>query len=405
MKVCGLDVHKDTIFCGIYDGKRHFDVKEYESMTTGIRKLGEYLKGEDVKQVAMESTSIYWVPVWDVLEEMGFDLILVNPYLIKQMPGRKSDVKDAQWIATLLHKGLIRGSMVPNSIIKELRIYTRKYARMQQHLCQLLTKMDRIMVTANIRISSCVSKLTNKSVIRVIEALILGETNPDELVKLVYGNIKNKHSGKLRAALTGNIKEQHRQSLQWEKEQYDLYEKQTLECLNCMGKICKEHYSKEMELLKSLPGISNVSAMSIIAEMGADMSVFENSGKITGWVGLRPRNDESAGKFKSKAITKGNKYLRSILVQVAWSAARTKGSYFKEKYNRLALRKSNKKAIIAIARKMLVIIWSMLNDNKPYNPSLVHIYDPVKIERSIAYHQKEIEKASKLLPQKTVKTA
>jgi transposase len=172
-----------------------------------------------------------------------------------------------------------------------------------------------------------------------------------------------------------------------------------------MEKICKEHYSKEMELLKSLPGISNVSAMSIIAETGADMSVFENSGKTTGWVGLRPRNDESAGKFKSKAITKGNKYLRSILVQVAWSAARTKGSYFKEKYNRLALRKSNKKAIIAIARKMLVIIWSMLNDNKPYNPSLVHIYDPVKIERSIAYHQKEIEKASKLLPQKTVKTA
>jgi len=185
MKVCGLDVHKDTIFCAIYDGKSYSGVKEYESMTNGVFALGESLRNEGVKQVAMESTSIYWVPVWDILEAMGFDLILVNSFLIKQMPGRKSDVKDAQWIATLLHKGLLRGSTVPCPIIKELRIYTLKYAKLQQQTSQILTKMDRILVTANIRISSCVSKLTCKSVIRVIEALISGETNPDNLVKLV----------------------------------------------------------------------------------------------------------------------------------------------------------------------------------------------------------------------------
>ena len=218
----------------------------------------------------------------------------------------------------------------------------------------------------------------------------------------VYGNTKNKQSGKLREALTGNLKEHHRQSLKWAKEMYDLYQKQIQECLFYMEKICKEHYSREMDLLQSMPGISKISAICIIAETGADMSVFENSGKITGWAGLRPRNDESAGKFKSKAITKGNKYLRSILVQVAWAASRTKGSYFKKKFNRLALRKSNKKAIIAIARKMLVVIWNILNDNKPYNPTLVHVYDPVKVACSIAYHQKEIEKATKLLPQKIV---
>jgi len=260
--------------------------------------------------------------------------------------------------------------------------------------------MDRIMVTANIRISSCMSKLTSKSVTRVIEALISGESDADQLVKLVYGNTKNKRNGKLREALTGNLKEHHRQSLKWSKELYDLYEKQIQECLICMESISKEHYAKEMELLQSMPGISKISAMCIIAETGADMRVFENSGKITGWAGLRPRNDESAGKFKSKAVTKGNKYLRAILVQVAWGAARTKGSYFKEKFNRLALRKSSKKAIVAIARKMLVIIWNILNEQKPYNPTLVHIYDPVKVERSIVYHQKEIEKASKLLPKK-----
>jgi transposase len=333
---------------------------------------------------------------------MGFELVLVNPFLIRQMPGKKSDVKDAQWIAALLHKGMLRGSMVPSPVIKELRIYTRKYSRLQQKVSQILTEMDRIMVTANIRISSCMSKLTSKSVIRIVEALIRGETNPDNLVKLVYANKANKISGKLKQVLTGNLQAYHQQSLKWAKEQYDLYEKQIQECMFYMEKICKEHYAKEMELLQSMPGISKISAMCIIAEMGADMSAFENSGKITGWAGLRPRNDESAGKFKSKAITKGNKYLRAILVQVAWGASRTKGSYFKEKFSRLALRKSNKKAIIAIARKMLVIIWNMLNDSKPYNPTLVHIYDPVKVSRSIAYHQKEIEKASKLLPKEVV---
>ena len=398
MKVSGLDVHKDSIFCAIFDGAEYSEVKEYASMTNSIRQMGFHLKEEGVERIAMESTSIYWTPVWDILEEMGFDLVLVNPFFIKQMPGRKSDIKDAQWIASLLHKGLLRGSMIPCSTIKELRIYTRKYIRLQQKASQILTEMDRVMVTANIRIGSCVSKLTNKSVIRVIEALIRGETDPDRLVKLVYGNTKNKQSGKLREALTGNLKDHHQQSLKWAKELYDLYEKQIQECLFYVEKICQEHYSKEMELLQSMPGISKISAMCIIAETGADMNAFENSGKITGWAGLRPRNDESAGKFKSTAITKGNKYLRSILVQVAWAASRTKGSYFKEKFNRLSLRKSNKKAIVAIARKMLVITWNLLNERKPYNPTLVHIYDPVKVERSIAYHQKEIEKASKLLP-------
>jgi len=256
MKVSGLDVHKDSIFCAIYDGAGYSDVKEYASMTNSIREMGIYLKSEGVQHLAMESTSIYWIPVWDILEEMGFDLVLVNPFLIKQTPGRKSDVKDAQWIATLLHKNMLKKSMIPCSVIKELRIYTRKYTRLQQKSAQVLTELDRIMVTANIRISSCVSKLTTKSVIRVIEALIRGETNPENLVKLVYGNTKNKQSGKLREALRGNVKEHHRQSLKWAKEQYDLYAQQIQECLLYMDKICKEHYSKEMELLQSMPGIN-----------------------------------------------------------------------------------------------------------------------------------------------------
>jgi transposase len=152
-----------------------------------------------------------------------------------------------------------------------------------------------------------------------------------------------------------------------------------------------------MELIQSIPGVSHISAMIIIAETGGDMTVFENSGKITGWAGLRPRNDESAGKYKSTATTKGNKYLRSVLVQVSWAASRIKNGWFKEKFNRLSMRKSRKKALIAIARRLLTVTWNVLHYKTPYNPQLVHVYDPIKVEAKITYHQREMERMQKML--------
>jgi transposase len=397
MKTCGLDVHKDSIFCAIYNGKDYSPVIEYETTIPKIRQMGEYLLREGVKKVAMESTSTYWVPVWDILLEMGFELMLVNPFLIKQMPGRKSDVKDAQWIACLLHKGMLRGSMVPPPQIQQLRTYSRKYTKLQEQKSRSLQKMDRIMVMCGFRIGSCMSNLGTKSVMNIIRALIAGESNPEELCKLVYGSTANKKSGKLREALTGNLKEHYRQQLEWEKEEYDLFDKQTEQCLTQMRRICQEHYQEKIELIRTIPGVSELSAMIIIAETGGDMSVFENSGKITGWAGLRPRNDESAGKYKSTATTKGNKYLRSILVQVSWAASRIKNGWFKEKFNRLSIRKSRKKALIAIARKLLTVTWNVLFYKMAYNPQLVHIYNPIKVEAKINYHQREMERMQNLL--------
>jgi transposase len=397
MKTCGLDVHKDSVFCAIYNGKDYSPVTEYATTTPKIRQMGEYLLGEGVAKVAMESTSTYWVPVWDILLEMGFELMLVNPYLIKQMPGRKSDIKDAQWIACLLHKGMLRGSMIPSPEIQQLRTYSRKYTRLQEQKTRSLQKMDRIMVMCGFRIGSCMSNLGTKSVMLVIQALIMKETNPEVLERLVYGNTANKKSGKLREALTGNLKEHYRQQLEWEKQEYDLFEIQTEQCLTQMRRICQDHYREEMELIRTIPGVSEISSMIIIAETGGDMSVFENSGKITGWAGLRPRNDESAGKYKSTATTKGNKYLRSVLAQVAWAASRIKNGWLKEKFNRLSMRKSRKKALIAIARKLLTVTWNVLYYKIPYNPCLVHIYDPVRVEAKIDYHQREMERMQKLL--------
>jgi transposase len=241
------------------------------------------------------------------------------------------------------------------------------------------------------------SNLATKSVMNIVSALIGGETDPTKLEKLVYGNTANKRSGKLNEALTGNIKDYHRIQLKWEKDEYDLFDAQTEDCLTHMVRICNEQYSEEMSLLCTIPGVSMISAMAIIAETGADMSIFETSGKLTGWAGLRPRNDESAGKYKSTAIIKGNKYLKNKLVQVAWAASRTKGSFLKETFTRLSIRKSRKKALIAVARKILVVVWHLITEKIAYNPALLPVYDPAKLSKKIKYHQKEAERIEKLL--------
>ena len=261
MKVSGLDVHKDKIFCAIYDGKSYSEVKEFSTTTNSIRSMGEYLKSEGVKKVAMESTSTYWVPIWDILYEMGFEQKLANPLQIKQMPGRKSDVKDAQWISKLLYQNMISGSFVPPPLIQELRSYTREYRILVQQRTKVLTKIDRVLVMCGIRLSSCISNMDSKSAIQIVDALIRGQTDPVHLVSLVYGNRKNKESGKLKECLTGNMKEHHRIKLMTLKQQYDLFEQQIGFYMNKMQDFCNEHFSEDVKNLTTIPGVSLISAM------------------------------------------------------------------------------------------------------------------------------------------------
>jgi transposase len=397
-KTSGLDVHKDTIFCSVYNGKKLNEVKEYSTLTGSIRCMAEDLQSEGVEEVAIESTGIYWIPVWNILEEMGFRLMLVNPYLIKQMPGRKSDVKDAQWIATLLHKGLLRGSLVPSKEIRELRSYSRRYMKLQHRQTSVLLDMDRILVMCSIRITSFIGNISAKSFLNVVEQVVQGITDPEILIDSIHGRIVNKHKReKILQSLTGYINPHHQFLLEQSFEEYQMIIRQINSCLQMMHEICKHYFKKQHELLLTIPGVSNTAAMILIAETGADMIAFENSSKFSGWIGLRPRNDESAGKYKSTAITKGNKYLKSILVQIAWAASRTKGSYFKEKFTRLSIRKPRRKALIAIARKIAVLMWNILHYEQCYNPERLIIYEPGKLDSKINYHQREIERLEKLL--------
>jgi len=396
-KTCGLDVHKDTVYCAIYNGKKQSEVKEFLTTTPGIYAMAEELQIQNVSEVAIESTGIYWKPVWNIFDEMGFRMMLVNPYLIKQMPGRKSDVKDAQWIATLLHKGLLRGSLIPCKEIRELRTYSRQYIKLQQKQTSVLQQMERNLEMCGVRITSFVSNISAKSVMEVIKKIIVGEDSAQALTTSVHARIINKHSReKIIESLTGFITPQNRFTLSLALNEYNMLVDQSQQCLLRMEQLCSQHYKIEMELLQTIPGVSTISSMIILAEIGGNMTAFENSGKFVGWVGLRPRNDESAGKYKSTATTKGNKYLRTILVQVAWAASRTKGSFFKEKFNRLAIRKPRKKALIAIARKIAVLIWHMLDKKQAYDPNKLVVLDPVKLETKLKYHKKEIEKLEKL---------
>jgi len=292
----------------------------------------------------------------------------------------------------------LRSSLVPSKEIRELRTYSRKYVKLQQRQTSVLQEMERTLELCSIRITSYVSSISSKSVLKVIAQIIQGETNPDVLAESIHNRIVNRHTkNEIKEALTGFITGHHRFILEQAFEEYELLVRQSQNCVERMEVLCEEHYQEEMKLLLTIPGIQQISAMIIIAETGADMKAFENSGKFSGWTGLRPRNDESAGKYKSTATTKGNRFLRCLLVQVAWAASRTKDSYFKEMFNRLAMRKSRKRALVAIARKMGVLIWNVLYFKEPYKPEKLIVYDPGKLQAKMNYHQKEFCRLEKLM--------
>lgn len=392
---CGLDVHKDTIFACVCMGDEKFERAKFGTLTPDIEDLGKWMRQKKVGKAAMESTGIYWVPVWHVLEK-DFSCMLVNPYGIKQIPGRKTDVKDAEWIATLLQKGLLKGSYVPNAIVSELRDYGRRYTALCSQVTRLLTEIDRTLTVANIRITSMATNLHSVTVMSVLESILKGEHHPEQLIAHVHGRIVNrKGKQNVLASLKGTLKPQHIILLKQSHQLLQIVEQQQQELLVLMGDLCKKHFQKEMELLLTVPGIQKLSAMQIIAETGANMAQFPTAKHLVSWTGLRPRNDESAGKIKSRATTKGNKHLRRILVQTSWGSTRVtknKKTTLSDKYRQLCKTKSRKKALIAIARKQLVIVYHVLSKQQPYSPYVAKPLSKHQQEKKINYHLRQIEK-------------
>lgn len=368
-KVCGLDVHKDSVFACILDeqGKRILE-KRYGTLTPDLTALREALIERGCGSIAMESTSIYWMPVWHVLES-DFSLKLVNPYFIKQLPGRKSDVKDAQWIAECLQKDLIKGSFVPEGILQQMRQLSRQCRRLSKSMARVEQQMDNELQRCNIRFSNYVSNQGNNASLRkIVKAVIAGERDPSKLVRLVHGRTKHRHGHQVIAAsLEGVINFTDIEMLKECMEQIDLFEKQQAACLNHLEELADTYFAGEISLLCTIPGIQKYSAMCILSEIGNDMSVFGKASRLVGWAGLRPRNEESAGRIQSRKTLHGNKYLRQMLVEVSWSAARSKKTFLGKKYEHLSKRMKSQKALLAITRKILVVIFNVLQTGKPFD--------------------------------------
>ena len=366
--VCGLDVHKDSVFVCIINENGVLFQEKFGVLTPDLERMVDVLHEYEATEVCMESTSIYWMPVWRVLEPY-FSLKLVNPYFIKQLPGKKSDIKDAEWIATCLLKDLIRGSYVPEDRIQQLRQYDRRIFDLSKEIVYKLTKLDAALQRCNIRISNYVSTTDGKSYKSVVEKIASGETDPETLTKLIHGRTINRVGREvITASLTGVITQVDIDVIHQMNEEVKLAQKHKDECLAKMEELCNKWFPKQRENLQTIPGVKLRSATSIIAELGTDMSSFQDAAHLVSWSGLKPRNEESAGKIKSRKITHGNKYLRQTLIECSWAASHKQGCFYnKFSYHQTVVRHKNKmKVQVAIARKILTAIWYILHDNVPY---------------------------------------
>ena len=366
--VCGLDVHKDTVYLCILCSDGEIFEKVYGVLTHQLRQMCRDMRIRGVTEVTMESTAMYWIPIWRVLEP-HFRLKLVNPYFIKQLPGRKSDVKDAQWIAECTLKDLVRSNFVPPELIQQLRQYDRRIYDLDSEVVRKLSKLDGIMQRSNIRLSNYVSNTDTKSYKDVVDELCKGVTDPEELIRKVHGRIVNKHGREtILASLTGVVSDAEKDTMRQLREEITLAEKNKQECLDKMVAICKTHYPKELKRLMTIPGIKERAATSLIAEIGVDMTKFQTAAHLASWSGLKPRNDVSNGKYKSRRITHGNVYLRKTIIECAWAATRTKDCFFSRfSYHQTVVRKKHKlKVLVAVARKLLIAVWHVLHDEKDY---------------------------------------
>lgn len=366
--VCGLDVHKDSVFCCILCANGEKIQHKFGVLTEELVTLRDLMVSEGVEECAMESTSIYWIPIWRVLEG-SVKLHLVNPYFIKQLPGKKSDVNDAEWIATCLSKELIASIFVPDDKIQRLRQYDRRIFDLNVSISRNLVKLDQCIQRCNIRISNYISTTDSKGYRSIVKLISQGVTDAEVLVKELHGRTINRHGREtLVKALTGVVSETDIDIINQLVEEIELQQRHKDEAQEKMTALCMEWFPQEVENLQTIPGVKERSSTSIIAEIGTDMTHFQTPKKLVSWVGLRPRNEESAGKIKARGITHGNRFVRKTMIECSWGAARMKDSFFAEfSYRQCIERRKNKmKVQVAIARKILVAVWYVLSQGTQY---------------------------------------
>jgi transposase len=366
-RCCGLDVHKDSIQACVRlldeRGKLTSEVRSFSTMTADLLALGDWLAESGVTHAAMESTGVYWKPAWNLLEDR-FTLLLVNARHIKHVPGRKTDVLDCQWIAQLLQHGLLAGSFVPPISIRQARDLTRHRTQLVAEKTRVANRIQKVLEDTNVKLASVASDILGKSCRAMLAAMIDGEKDPQTLAGLALGRLQSKQR-QLLAALRGKVTEHHRFMLKLLVDQLQGLEQLIARIEQKIDEVMAP-LSRQVLQLDDVPGIDHRAAHSILAEIGADMSRFPSSEHLCSWAGMCPGNHESAGKRKKGTTRPGNRWLRATLTQCAWAASHTKGTYLSSQYRRLASRRGRKKALIAVGRSILTMIYEMLAHQMPY---------------------------------------
>jgi transposase len=366
-RCAGLDVHKKTVVaCVRYtdaDGSAVAKIHTFGTMTADLLALADWLDAHGVRHVAMESTGVYWKPVFHILEGR-FDVMLVNAGRLKQVPGRKTDVKDAEWIAQLLQHGLLAPSFIPPPPIRELRDLTRQRTELVRDRAAVANRVQKALEDANVKLGSVASDVLGASGRAMIRAMIDGQEDPAALAELAKRSLRGKIP-ELKKALLGRVTDHHRFVLRLLMDQIDALER-LIRRLDERIDEAMRPFDDAAGRLMGIPGVGARAAEVIVGEIGSDVEAFPTAGRLCSWAGLCPGNDQSAGKRRSGKTTKGSPWLRSLLVQTAWSASRAKQTVFHACYRRWAPRLGRKKALIAVAHKILVVIWHLLKNGTQY---------------------------------------
>lgn len=416
-RVAGLDVHKKTVVaCRMRvtaDKRIEWETKSLGTMTGDLLKLHDWLSEWEIEQVSIESTAEYWKPVFNILEE-GFEVVLVNAQHVKKVPGRKTDASDAEWLAELMLHGLLRASFIPPKPQRVLRELTRYRTTLVRERGRVVNRVEKLLESMNIKLSSVVTDVMGVSAKAMLQELAAGATDPQALANLAKGRLRPKMK-ELEAALVGTVDGHHRFLLAQQlghidflDEQIEVLSKQISQHLEDMDPLPGDDdegagssegdtdealsWSTAVELLDTIPGVDQRTAEIVLAEIGLDMKQFPTADDLASWAGFAPGNHQSGGKRYSGRTTKGNRPIGAALNQAAWAASRTKDTYLKARYHRLAARRGKKRAIVAIGRSILVSIWHMLSRQQAYQDLGADYYDQRRKDTKVTYFTKQLSK-------------
>ena len=366
-RCAGLDVHEAFVMvvCRVLSaaGRVEKHVRRYSTMTADLLALADWLTATGVTHVAMESTGVFWKPVWNLLEG-HFTILLVNPRDVKQVPGRKTDVSDAAWIAQLLQHGLLKGSFVPPAPIRILRDLTRHRTTLVRDKTRVANRIHKVLEDANIKLTAVASDILGVSGRAMLAAIVAGETDPHVLADLARRRLRSKVP-QLEQALRGRVQPHHRWLLNSLLGQLTFLEAQVVEVERAIDEAARP-FAPAVVLLQTIPGVK-ARATTLLAELGADMTVFPSAAQCASWSAICPGQDETGGKRRSGKTRHGNRWLKAALTEAAWVAARTKGTYAAAQYRRLAARRGKKRAIVAVAHSLLIAVYHILRDGVPYH--------------------------------------